>query len=184
MVIHASTQTGIVNYVTANELYNMGCKRVVLARELSLDEIAEIRARTPKDLEIECFVHGAMCVSFSGTLSAFKLPCKTVMPTGENVHSRAAGDIIFRRKKGLMSSILFFEDEQGTYILNAKDMSMIEPHGTSFVKQVYTVSRSREGQSQPTTFQWLQTPTEWLWTAAPGRVRPATAVGFMTRYSR
>lgn len=62
--VHASTQTGIVNYVTANELYNMGCKRVVLARELSLEEIAEIRAKTPKQMDIEAFVHGAMCVSF------------------------------------------------------------------------------------------------------------------------
>ena len=66
MEIHISTQAGIVNYVTANEFYNMGAKRVVLARELPLDEIAEIRAKTPKDLDIECFVHGAMCVSFSG----------------------------------------------------------------------------------------------------------------------
>ena len=66
MEIHMSTQTGIVNYVTANELYNMGAKRVVLARELSLDEVAEIRAKSPADMEIEVFVHGAMCVSFSG----------------------------------------------------------------------------------------------------------------------
>ena len=66
MEIHMSTQTGIVNYVTANQLYDMGCKRVVLARELSLDEIAEIRAKTPKELDIEAFVHGAMCMSFSG----------------------------------------------------------------------------------------------------------------------
>lgn len=66
MEIHMSTQTGIVNYATATEFYNMGAKRVVLARELSLEEIAEIRAKTPKDLEIEVFVHGAMCVSFSG----------------------------------------------------------------------------------------------------------------------
>ena len=66
MEIHISTQTGIVNYVTARELYNMGAKRVVLARELSLDEIAEIRAKTSPDLDIETFVHGAMCVSFSG----------------------------------------------------------------------------------------------------------------------
>ena len=64
--IHISTQAGIVNYVTANEFYNMGAKRVVLARELTLEEIAEIRAKTPDDLDIECFVHGAMCVSFSG----------------------------------------------------------------------------------------------------------------------
>ena len=66
MEVHMSTQTGIVNYVTARELYNMGVKRAVVARELSLEEIAEIRAKTPADLDIEAFVHGAMCVSFSG----------------------------------------------------------------------------------------------------------------------
>ena len=66
MEMHVSTQAGIVNYVTAREFYNMGAKRVVLARELSLEEIAEIREKTPPELEIEAFVHGAMCVSFSG----------------------------------------------------------------------------------------------------------------------
>ena len=66
MEIHMSTQTGIVNYLTANELYRLGVKRVVLARELSLDAIREIREKTPPDLEIEAFVHGAMCMSFSG----------------------------------------------------------------------------------------------------------------------
>ena len=64
--VHISTQAGIVNYVTANEFYNMGASRIVTARELSLNEIAEIRAKIPNELEIECFVHGAMCVSFSG----------------------------------------------------------------------------------------------------------------------
>lgn len=66
MEVHISTQAGIVNYVTAAEFYRMGAKRVVLARELSIDEIAEIREKTPPELEIEVFVHGAMCVSVSG----------------------------------------------------------------------------------------------------------------------
>ncbi len=64
--IHISTQTGIVNYLTANELYKMGAKRVVLARELPLEDIRRIRDKTPPELEIEAFVHGAMCMSFSG----------------------------------------------------------------------------------------------------------------------
>ena len=64
--IHMSTQTGIVNWRTATTLFELGAKRVVLARELSLEEITEIKRRAPKDLEIECFVHGAMCMSFSG----------------------------------------------------------------------------------------------------------------------
>ena len=66
MEIHMSTQTGIVNYITANELYNMGAKRIVLARELSLEEISEIRAKSPSDMEIEVFVHGAICMCYSG----------------------------------------------------------------------------------------------------------------------
>ena len=63
--IHISTQAGITNYAAANAFYELGANRIVTARELSLAEIAELRAKTPKELEIECFVHGAMCVSFS-----------------------------------------------------------------------------------------------------------------------
>ena len=64
MELHISTQTGVVNYQTAIELYKMGAKRVVLAREVGLEDIREIRRRIPADMEIETFVHGAMCVSF------------------------------------------------------------------------------------------------------------------------
>ena len=85
MEIHMSTQTGIVNYASANELYNMGAKRVVLARELSLEEIAEIRAKTPKDLDIEVFVHGAMCMSFSA------------VPLGLSPYGRKASERILSR---------------------------------------------------------------------------------------
>ena len=63
---HISTQQSIANYECAKAWYDLGAKRVVLARELSLPEIAEIRAKTPKELEIETFGHGAMCVSYSG----------------------------------------------------------------------------------------------------------------------
>ena len=64
--IHISTQLGIVNSETANMLYDMGATRVVLAREMNMQEIREFRKNIPADLEIEAFVHGAMCVSFSG----------------------------------------------------------------------------------------------------------------------
>ena len=64
--LHVSTQFGVINSGTARMLFDMGAKRVVLARELSLDEISRIRDETPPELEIETFVHGAMCVSFSG----------------------------------------------------------------------------------------------------------------------
>ena len=63
---HVSTQVSVANYAAAQAWYDLGAKRVILARELSLEEIREIRARTPRDLELEAFVHGAMCVSYSG----------------------------------------------------------------------------------------------------------------------
>ena len=64
--VHISTQANIQNYKTAEVYYNMGAERVVLGREMTLEEIAELRAKTPKDMEIEAFVHGAMCMSYSG----------------------------------------------------------------------------------------------------------------------
>ena len=64
--LHISTQTSILNHEAANFWADLGAERIVLARELSLDEIAEIREKTPKTLEIEAFVHGAMCISYSG----------------------------------------------------------------------------------------------------------------------
>lgn len=64
--IHLSTQANCMNYKSAEVYYNLGVKRIVLARELSVEKIAEIRAKTPKELELEAFVHGAMCMSYSG----------------------------------------------------------------------------------------------------------------------
>ncbi len=125
MPVHMSTQTGIVNYATANALYQMGAKRVVLARELSLDEIAEIRRKIPDDLEIEVFVHGAMCVSFSGRclLSAYftdrdanrgacAQPCRWKYYLTEEKRPHLPMEIQ--------------EQPEGTYILNARDMCMID----------------------------------------------------------
>ena len=63
---HVSTQAGVTNYEVARAWHDLGADRVILARELSLEEVAELRAKTPKELEIEAFVHGAMCVSYSG----------------------------------------------------------------------------------------------------------------------
>ena len=64
--VHMSTQTGITNYEMARVWRELGASRVILARELSLEEVAEICAKAPRGLEVECFVHGAMCVSYSG----------------------------------------------------------------------------------------------------------------------
>ena len=90
--LHVSTQAGIANYAAANAFYQLGAKRVVLARETTLEEIAEIRAKTPKDLEIEAFVHGAMCMSFSGRCLLSNYMAGG-MPTGELVHNRAVGNM-------------------------------------------------------------------------------------------
>ena len=124
MEIHISTQAGIVNFVTANEFYNMGAKRVVLARELSLEEIAEIRAKTPKDLEIECFVHGAMCVSFSGRCMLSQYLVNRDANRGECAQPCRWGYHLMEEKR-TNEFYPIFEDEKGTYILNAKDMCMI-----------------------------------------------------------
>jgi len=123
--IHMSTQAGIANYASANELYNMGVKRVVLARELNLTEITEIRAKTPKELEIEAFVHGAMCVSFSGRclLSSYL--------TGRDANRGDCAQpcrweyaLVESKRPGQYMPIS--EDQSGSYILNSKDMCMIE----------------------------------------------------------
>lgn len=125
MEIHISTQTGIVNYVTARELYNMGAKRVVLARELSLEEIAEIRAKTSPDLDIETFVHGAMCVSFSGRCLLSQYLVNRDANRGECAQPCRWGYHLVEEKRP-NEFFPVFEDEKGTYILNSKDMCMIE----------------------------------------------------------
>ncbi len=124
IAVHASTQTGIVNYQTANALYDLGVSRIVLARELSIEEIAEIRAKTPKELEIEMFVHGAMCMSVSGRclLSEYM--------TGRDANRGACAQSC-RWKYALMEEKRpgqYFpvdEDSDGSYILNAKDLCLM-----------------------------------------------------------
>ena len=124
MEIHMSTQTGIVNYVTARELYSMGAKRVVLARELSLEEIAEIRAKTPSDMEIEVFVHGAMCVSFSGRCLLSEYLTARDPNRGRCAQPcRWSYSLMEEKRQGQYFPV--FEDDQGTYILNSRDMCML-----------------------------------------------------------
>ncbi|MBQ4311245.1 MAG: U32 family peptidase, partial [Oscillospiraceae bacterium] len=124
MEIHMSTQTGIVNYVTARELYSMGAKRVVLARELSLEEIAEIRAKTPSDMEIEVFVHGAMCVSFSGRCLLSEYLTARDPNRGRCAQPcRWSYTLMEEKRQGQYFPV--FEDDLGTYILNSRDMCML-----------------------------------------------------------
>lgn len=125
MEIHISTQAGIVNYASAREFYNMGAKRVVMARELSLEEIAQIRAKTNKELEIECFVHGAMCVSFSGRCLLSQYLVNRDANRGECAQPCRWGYHLMEEKR-TNEFYPIFEDEKGSYILNAKDMCMID----------------------------------------------------------
>jgi len=123
--IHISTQNGIVNYETANMLYALGAKRVVLARELSLLEIAEIRRKTPPELEIEVFVHGAMCMSFSGRCVLSNYLTGRDANRGECAQPCRWGYYLMEEKRpGLYFPV--FEDEKGSYILNAKDLCMLD----------------------------------------------------------
>ena len=122
--LHISTQVSIANAACAAAWHELGAKRVVLARELSLEEIAEIRAKTPKDLEIECFVHGAMCVSFSGRCLLSQYLVNRDANRGECAQPCRWGYHLMEEKR-TNEFYPVFEDEKGTYILNAKDMCML-----------------------------------------------------------
>ncbi len=122
---HISTQQSIANYECAKAWYELGAQRVVLARELSLQEITEIRQKTPKELEIETFGHGAMCVSYSGRclLSNYM--------TGRDSNRGACAQpcryqytLMEEKRPGEYFPV--FEDEKGTYILNSRDMCTID----------------------------------------------------------
>ena len=122
---HISTQASIVNYETARAWHDLGADRVILARELSLDEIREIRAKTPPELELEAFAHGAMCVSYSGRclLSNYM--------TGRDSNRGACAQPC-RYKYALMEEkrpgeyFPVYEDEKGTYIMNSRDLCTID----------------------------------------------------------
>jgi len=122
---HVSTQAGVTNYETARAWHDAGAARVILARELSLEELRTIRDKTPPSLELEAFVHGAMCVSYSGRclLSNYM--------TGRD-SSRGACAQPCRYRYALMEEKRpgeFFpieEDGQGAYIMNSRDMCMID----------------------------------------------------------
>lgn len=123
--LHVSVQSGIVNYETARAFYELGAKRIVVARELSVKEIAEIREKSPDDLDIEAFVHGAMCISFSARclLSSYM--------TGRDANRgdcaqpcRWSYSLMEQTRPGQYFDIT--ETDKGTYILNANDLCMAE----------------------------------------------------------
>ena len=125
---HISTQASIVNYVSAQAWHDLGASRIILAREMTLDEIREIRAKAPRELEMEVFAHGAMCVSYSGRclLSNYM--------TGRDSNRGACAQpcrykyaLVEEKRPGEYFPVN--EDERGTYIMNSKDMCMIDHVG-------------------------------------------------------
>jgi len=122
--LHISTQFGVVNHATATALYHMGAKRVVLARELSLDEIREIRQNTPPDLELEAFVHGAICMSFSGRCVISNYLTDRDANHGEcSQPCRWKYTVVEETRPDLPMTLE--QDESGSYLFNANDMNMI-----------------------------------------------------------
>ena len=123
--VHISTQASIVNYQSARAWHDLGASRVILARELSLDEVREIRAKTPPELEIEVFAHGAMCVSYSGRclLSNYM--------TGRDSNRGACAQpcryqyaLMEEKRPGEYFPV--YEENGETYIMNSRDMCMID----------------------------------------------------------
>ena len=125
MEIHISTQANNTNYGTFNFWYKQGAKRVVTARELSLEEIKEIRRNIPDDLEIETFVHGAMCISYSGRCLLSSFMAGRDANQGACTHPcRWKYSVVEESRPGQYMPV--YENERGTYIFNSKDLCMIE----------------------------------------------------------
>jgi len=121
---HISTQAGILNTESARAWYDMGASRVILAREMSLSEIAELCAKKPAGLETEVFVHGAMCVSFSGRCLISQYLAGRDANQGSCAQPcRWKYHLVEESRPGEYMEIM--EDTEGTHIMNARDLSMI-----------------------------------------------------------
>lgn len=123
--IHVSTQANNTNYMAYKFWYDQGAKRVVSARELSLDEIKDIRSKIPSDMEIESFIHGAMCISYSGRCLLSNYFVGRDANRGECTHPcRWKYAVVEEKRPGEYLPV--YENERGTYIFNSKDLCMIE----------------------------------------------------------
>lgn len=123
--LHLSTQANMTNYKTANFWYAMGVTRIVLARELSFEEIKEVRKNTPPEMEYEAFVHGAMCISYSGRCLLSNFMIERDANRGLCAHPcRWKYALVEEQRPGQYYPIE--EDDRGTYILNSRDLCMIE----------------------------------------------------------
>ena len=125
MEIHISTQANNTNYETFLFWYGLGAKRVVTARELSLEEIRQIRDRIPEDMEIESFIHGAMCISYSGLCVLSMFFVGRDANQGACTHPcRWKYSVVEETRPGEYLPV--YENERGTFIFNSKDLCMIE----------------------------------------------------------
>ena len=123
--VHISTQANNTNYATYRFWYDLGATRVVAARELSLNEIKEIRNTIPEDMEIEAFIHGAMCISYSGRCLLSNYFTGRDANKGACTHPcRWKYAVVEEKRPGEYLPV--YENERGTYIFNSKDLCMIE----------------------------------------------------------
>lgn len=122
---HLSTQANMTNYATAHFWYTQGMKRLVLARELTLNEIRQIRDNIPEEMELEAFIHGAMCISYSGRCLLSNFMINRDANRGQCAHPcRWKYKLVEEKRPDEFYPIE--EDERGTYILNSKDLCMLE----------------------------------------------------------
>ena len=125
MELHLSTQANNTNWRSAAFWHRHGVKRIILARELSIDEIREIRRNVPEDLELEIFVHGAMCISYSGRCLLSNYMAGRDSNRGQCAHPcRWKYHLVEEKRPGQYFPV--FENERGTYIFNSKDLCLIE----------------------------------------------------------
>ena len=123
--IHISTQANNVNYKSAEFWHKLGAKRVVLAREMSFEEIKQIRDKTPQSLELEAFVHGAMCISYSGRCLLSNYMTQRDANMGACAHPcRWNYSLVEKTRPGEYMDI--YENERGSFIFNSKDLCLIE----------------------------------------------------------
>ncbi len=123
--IHVSTQANITNVHSAKLVASLGAKRIVLARELSLKEIKEIKAALPKDVQIECFIHGAMCISYSGRCLLSNYLSGRDSNKGACVQA-CRWEYTITEKSRAGENYEIQEDTRGTYILNSRDLCMVD----------------------------------------------------------
>ncbi|TET10108.1 MAG: U32 family peptidase [Candidatus Atribacteria bacterium] len=125
MEVHLSTQASTTNYAAVNFWYEQGVRRIILARELSLEEIKEIIKKSPPDMKIETFVHGAMCISYSGRCLLSNYMVSRDANRGDCAHScRWRYYLMEETRPGEYFPV--YEDEKGAYFFNSKDLCMIE----------------------------------------------------------